>query len=330
MQTHEDFMNRCFELAQMGKGRVGANPMVGAVLVHNDQILSEGYHAYYGGPHAEVICLDKIENRVLLAESTLYISLEPCNFFGKTPPCTELILKSGVPKVVIGSVDFNPKVRNLGIDYLRSQEIEVINLNWEERQKALNIRFFINQSQNQPYFVGKLALSNDNFIGEIGKKTKITSLEIDALGHKLRAEVDAIIVGNKTWNNDKPSLTTRYYYSENQPDIIILRNGGDETQKSNDGRHVHFISSTSADDLKQKIYELGYKNVLVEGGAEVFRYFMNNSLFHEVHTFQNQELELKSGVLAPAVDLRKYHIIDQKNYFNHQLNHYFRNDLPHS
>ena len=154
-------MNRCFELAERGRGATRSNPLVGALLVHNDKIVAEGFHAFYGGPHAEVNCINGLTNRELLSESTLYVSLEPCNFLGKTPACTDYILNHGLKKVVIGSADFNPRVRNQGIDYLRSQEIEVLNLDWQERQKSLNIRFFINQTQNEPYFIGKLSMSRD-------------------------------------------------------------------------------------------------------------------------------------------------------------------------
>jgi diaminohydroxyphosphoribosylaminopyrimidine deaminase/5-amino-6-(5-phosphoribosylamino)uracil reductase len=117
-------MNRCFELAQKGKGKTRSNPMVGALLVHEDKIISEGYHAYYGGPHAEVNCFNALQDKSLIQDSILYVSLEPCNFHGKTPPCTDLILNSGMKQVVIGSADVNPKVRFQGMDFLRSQEIE--------------------------------------------------------------------------------------------------------------------------------------------------------------------------------------------------------------
>ncbi|MFN7239040.1 MAG: bifunctional diaminohydroxyphosphoribosylaminopyrimidine deaminase/5-amino-6-(5-phosphoribosylamino)uracil reductase RibD, partial [Chitinophagales bacterium] len=216
-------MNRCFELAKKGKGRIRSNPMVGALLVHEGNIISEGYHAYYGGPHAEVNCINNLDNKALLNESTLYISLEPCNFHGKTPACTDLILNSGIQKVVIGSADVNPKVRFQGMDFLRSQEIEVVNLNWEEKQKSLNIRFIINQTRNEPFFIGKLAYSHDGFIGRIGERVKITCREIDILSHKLRSEVDAILVGKNTWLNDKPELSTRYYPTDFQPDVIVLQ-----------------------------------------------------------------------------------------------------------
>lgn len=323
-------MNRCFELAEKGRGLTRSNPMVGALLVHNHQILAEGFHAQYGGAHAEVHCLNKVNDRDLISKSTLYISLEPCNFHGKTPPCTDLILNSGIKKVVIGSADFNPKVRFQGMDYLRSQELEIIHLNWEERQKKLNIRFFIHQTLHEPYFVGKLALSSNGVIGEIGSKCKITTPEIDVLGHKLRAGVDAILIGKTTWVNDQPSLNTRLYYSDFQPNIIVLHHDLDRVDETKDGRSVHFISAANIEELKTKIFALGYRNVLVEGGEEVLRFCMQEELLHEIHYFENQRLELNSGILAPIIPLNKYTLINQKNYFNHHLRHYLRHDLPRS
>lgn len=328
MHEHDIFMNRCFELAEKGRGHTRSNPMVGAVLVHEGKIISEGFHAYYGGPHAEVNCLNQLTNRDLIKNSTLYISLEPCNFQGKTPACTDLILKSGLIKVVIGSTDFNPQVRFQGMDYLRSQEIDVINLNWEERQKTLNIRFFINQTQNSPYFIGKLAFSKDKIIGRQGKKLKITSPEIDVLSHKLRSEVDAILIGKTTWENDQPELTVRHYSSDHQPDIIVLQNQPKNPIKLEKGRTVHFIGEIDSEALKNAIFDLGYKNVLVEGGAEVIGFFMDKELLHEIYTIENQGLSLESGIHCPSIQTEKYRLDSQKSYFRHQISHYTHHDLP--
>lgn len=321
-------MNRCFELAQKGKGKTRSNPMVGALLVHEDKIISEGYHAYYGGPHAEVNCFNALQDKSLIQDSILYVSLEPCNFHGKTPPCTDLILNSGIKQVVIGSADVNPKVRFQGMDFLRSQEIKVINLNWVEKQKSLNIRFIINQTQKEPFFIGKLAYSQDGFIGRIGERVKITCQEVDSLSHKLRSEVDAILVGKNTWLNDHPELTARFYPTDFQPDTIVLQHDDDQTIIGKDGRLTHYISTLDSTDLKRKIFGLGYRNVLVEGGAEVFRFFINNLLFHEIHTFENQNLILRSGIASPQVISSNYNLIEEKNYFQHLICQYLRNDLP--
>lgn len=328
MVTHEFFMNRCFELAEKGRGLTLSNPMVGALLVHYEMIIAEGFHAFYGGPHAEVNCLNRLTNRNLIKDSTLYISLEPCNFHGKTPACTDLIVRSGVRKVVIGSVDFNPQVRFKGIDYLRSQEIEVKNLNWEEKQKLINIRFFINQTQNEPYFIGKLAFSNDKIIGRHGEKLKITCSEIDVLSHKLRSGVDAILVGKTTWENDQPKLNVRHFYSDHQPDIIVLQNLPKNPIKLENGSSVHFIAENNRETLKEVIFSLGYRNVLVEGGAKVFGYFIDHQLFHEIFTIENQSLRLDSGIQVPRINSLNYRLNRNSHYFNHQINQYFRNDLP--
>jgi diaminohydroxyphosphoribosylaminopyrimidine deaminase/5-amino-6-(5-phosphoribosylamino)uracil reductase len=301
--------------------------MVGALLYTNGQIIAEGFHSYYGEPHAEVNCINSLKNKSLLKDATLYISLEPCNFQGKTPPCTELILKSGITKVVVGSVDFNPKVRFQGIDYLRSQEIEVTNLNWDKRQQELNIRFFINQTQNEPYFIGKMAMSSDGFIGRKGERVKITEPEIDVLSHKIRAEVEAIIVGKTTWETDSPSLNARLYYSEFQPDIIVLQHGEKGKEFTSDGRTIHFLDIDDPEILKKKIYGLGYKSLLVEGGGDVFRFFMENGLFHEIKLIENQNLVLQTGIKAPLLDTIQYSLTTQKNYLNHLISKYYKNDL---
>lgn len=327
MYSHDYYMNRCFELADRGRGTTRSNPLVGAILVHNEQIIAEGYHVFFGGPHAEVNCINSLTNNKLLSESILYVSLEPCNFQGKTPACTDFILNHGIQKVVIGSADFNPRVRNQGMDYLRSQEIEVINLNWEEKQKEHNIIFFINQTQNEPYFIGKLAMSKDGYIGQKGERVKITESGIDVISHKIRAEVDAILVGKNTWQTDSPSLNARLYHSEIQPDIIVLQHGQKEVEFTSDGRSIHFLEADEPELLKKKIYDLGYRSVLVEGGGDVFRFFMENGLFHEINMIENQNLVLLSGIKAPSLDTIQYSLTTQKNYLNHLICQYHKNDL---
>lgn len=320
-------MNRCFELAEKGRGKVRSNPMVGAVLVHSDTIVSEGYHPYYGGPHAEVECLSGLANTDLLADSILYISLEPCNFYGKTPPCTELIVHNGIRKIVVGSADFNPRVRNNGMDYLRSHGIEIFNLNWEKRQRELNIIFFINQVKEQPYFIGKLAISKDGRIGRLGEKIKITAPEIDVLTHKSRSEVDAIMVGGRTWVNDQPQLNVREVASTFQPDIIVWQREKNEVKHTSDGRAIHFLNEGSLSNLSATIWELGYKSILVEGGGEVFDRFLQARMFHEIRTIKNEKMEVGEGILAPAIEEKSYPLKLKKMYNNHIINTYFKNDL---
>jgi diaminohydroxyphosphoribosylaminopyrimidine deaminase/5-amino-6-(5-phosphoribosylamino)uracil reductase len=257
----------------------------------------------------------------------LYVSLEPCNFLGKTPACTDYILNHGLKKVVIGSADFNPRVRNQGIDYLRSQEIEVLNLDWQERQKSLNIRFFINQTQNEPYFIGKLSMSRDGYIGRKGERVKITAPEIDVISHKIRSEVDAILVGKITWEIDKPSLHARLYHADIQPDIIVLDHNLKSSISTEDGRQIHFVSRDDPKALKKSLFDLGYKNILVEGGGEVFQFFSSHKLFHEVLWIENQDLVLGSGIEAPKLNHADYSLKEQKHYFNHILSYHQRHDL---
>jgi diaminohydroxyphosphoribosylaminopyrimidine deaminase/5-amino-6-(5-phosphoribosylamino)uracil reductase len=320
-------MNRCFELAERGRGATRSNPLVGALLVYNDKIVAEGFHAFYGGSHAEVNCINSLTNKELLGESTLYVSLEPCNFPGKTPACTDYILNHGLKKVVIGCADYNPRVRNQGIEHLRSQKIEVMNLDWQEKQKSLNIRFFINQTQNEPYFIGKLAMSRDGYIGRKRERVKITAPEIDVISHKIRSEVDAVLVGRTTWEIDKPSLKARMYHADIQPDIIVLNHDEKLSITIEDGRQIHFVSGEEPKALKKSLFDLGYKNILVEGGGEVFQFFSSHELFHEVLWIENQDLVLESGIEAPKLNHADYSLIEQKRYFNHVLSYHKRNDL---
>jgi len=326
-EIHNQFIERCFQLAEKGRGLTKSNPIVGAVLVYNGKIISEGFHAEFGGAHAEVNCIKNIDNQEVLSNSTLYISLEPCNYHGKTPACTNLILNKGIQKVVVGSADFNPKVKNQGIDYLRSQEIDVVNLNLIENQKQLNISFFINQVKNEPYFIGKIAFSNDKYIGREGDVVKITSREIDTLSHKLRSECDAILVGKNTWLNDKPKLDIRHYYSENQPDIIVLSNNSLEIESDFNRKIINIHTVDSPESLKRRLFELGYRKILVEGGAEVFDYFMKHQILHEIYTIQNNILTLNRGIQFTDIQCNKYTLKSTQILFNQTINQYFRNGL---
>ena len=219
-------MKKCLELAQKGMGYVSPNPMVGCVVVFNDQIIGEGYHQEYGTSHAEVNAIENVKDKSLLKKSTLYVNLEPCAHFGKTPPCTNLIIESEIPKVVIGCIDSYSEVSGKGIEKMQNTGIEVIVGVLEKESRELNIRFFTFHEKKRPCVILKWAESKDGFIApkNQNKPFWMTSSESKKLVHKWRAEEEAILVGRITAKKDNPSLTVREVAGSNPLRIIIDTN----------------------------------------------------------------------------------------------------------
>lgn len=336
------FLRRAFEIAEKGRGLTRSNPMVGAVLVYEEKIVSEGFHMEFGGPHAEVNCLHSAIDPAIIRNSTLYISLEPCTFHGKTPPCTEFIVKSKIPKVIMGSLDFNPKVQGQGMTYLLKNGIDAYNANFIKKQQELNIRFFINQTRHRPYFIGKMAQSRDGYLGRPNERTKISSEEIDYYSHKLRSEVDLIIIGGQTWQIDQPQLTNRYTAGKIQPDILILSNQhvkelyphfnrkivvmGNNNQGETDA-NIDYLHTDSYDlhAVSKKIYDMGYRNVLVEGGAKILKSFIDHDLIDEWKIIRNDSLILDSGTKSPNILQDKFNIQNKLIINNMSLITYSKN-----
>ncbi|MBU0488246.1 MAG: bifunctional diaminohydroxyphosphoribosylaminopyrimidine deaminase/5-amino-6-(5-phosphoribosylamino)uracil reductase RibD, partial [Bacteroidetes bacterium] len=214
MEQHHKYMSRCLQLAEAGLGNVAPNPMVGAVVVHNDCIIGEGYHQQYGGPHAEVNAIASVSLPELLSESTLYVNLEPCSHFGKTPPCANLIIRKLIPRVVVGMQDPNPEVSGRGFEMLRKAGVEVTKSVMEDECRFLNRRFVKFHQKNQPYIILKWAQTIDGFIDrnrdlkQVGP-TWITNEALRALVHKWRTEEQAIMIGRRTAEIDNPKLTAR-------------------------------------------------------------------------------------------------------------------------
>jgi len=212
MHSHKTYMLRCLQLAKLGQGYVAPNPMVGAVIVYNDSIIGEGYHQKYGEPHAEVNAINSVENKSLLKESTIYVSLEPCAHFGKTPPCANLIVKHQFKKVVIGSRDPHSKVDGKGVLILKENNIEVVSGILKKECDELNKRFFTFHKKKRPFVVLKWAETQNRTIDNGGNKDEVTWIscpESQVIVHQLRKENQAILVGRKTIENDNPSLTLR-------------------------------------------------------------------------------------------------------------------------
>src|SRR5437868_6012424 len=216
-------MHRCLELAKLAAGNVAPNPMVGAVLVHEEKIISEGYHKQFGEPHAEVNCINNVkeEDKHLIEKSTLYVSLEPCSHFGKTPPCTDLIIKNKIPKVVIGCVDIYKEVHGRGIKKLQDAEVEVVTGILEKECIELNKRFFTFHEKYRPYIILKWAESANGKIGIDTERVLISNEYSDRLVHKWRSEEAAILIGTNTALKDDPSLTTRLWQGNNPVRLVI-------------------------------------------------------------------------------------------------------------
>lgn len=341
MLNDEIFLKRCYQLAEKGRGFTGLNPMVGAVFVYDNRIISEGYHKEYGGPHAEVNCLEPIVDQSILKSGTLYISMEPCSHMGKTPPCTQYIIRKGIQKVVIGSEDWNPKVNGRGISHLRNMGIHVRELNFQEINMRLNISFVVNQKKNRPYFTAKLASSADGFIGLEDRRVKITSLETDFWSHKLRSEVDAIMVGKNTWLQDRPILDARLY-SNKKPTIIVLSHQPDLPHPSPDRKMIilnthidkkegniqYFAKNlTKIDNVAINLYRMGFGNVLIEGGVRLIGSFLNAECIDRFLFIQNNDLKLNQGIALPQIDLSSFHLMNTWNQGAVTCKTYCRNEL---
>lgn len=342
MNEHINYIHRCFELAEKGRGYTKSNPLVGAVFVHGDKIVSEGYHCEYGGAHAEVKCLDRIHDDDILKNGTLYVSLEPCCHHGKTPPCTDLIIQKGIRRVVIGSLDFNQTVHGKGMEILKEYGIEVINLDMIVHQRLLNSSFYINQTKKRPFFKAKFAYSQDGLMGKKEGRVKITTLEMDFWSHKMRYDSDAVLVGSKTWIADQPKLDARLYRAY-YPDIIILTHQPDLVVSSRSQQKI-VVLNPDRDESKEnvfwvrteindgkavavKLFELGYRNVLIEGGRETIQFFQKLDLIDELVTIQNESIKLNNGVHIPEIEYNRFvlshtYTIDQetkKQYIHHDF-----------
>lgn len=312
----ELYMQRCFDLAQLGKGNVSPNPMVGAVLVYNDTIISEGYHEYYGGNHAEVNCINHLTEKSLLSKATLYVNLEPCSHFGKTPPCANLIVNSGIKKVVIANTDPNPIVAGNGIAHLRSNGVEVITTVAAAEGKKLNKTFFVNQIYKRPYIILKWAESADNFIApeNASSQYKLTNDNANMLVHQWRSEVDGIAVGKNTVLIDNPSLTTRLVNGKNPIRVIFDRKlsltksynvFNNETKtiiansiKEEYTNEIQYLQYQNMQELMQKLLINDIGVLLVEGGYTLLNSFIENNLWDEIKIFQTEKI-LQKGVKAP-------------------------------
>ena len=319
------YMLRCLQLARKGAGYVAPNPMVGAVIVYGDKIIGEGYHQRYGEAHAEPNAISSVQDKSLLKHSTLYVNLEPCSHYGKTPPCADLIVSSGISRVVIGTLDPNPKVAGRGIEKLCQAGIDVSYGHLEKECFELNKCFFTFQQKKRPYISLKWAQTQNGFIDFERKNAEIRPLAISneltrMFVHKQRAEHQAILIGTNTALLDNPTLTVREWSGKNPVRIVIDRNrkisdnshildGSVQTivytEKSVENKNnIEFVQlnfdEDVLEDIIQNIYEYNINSILVEGGAQTLTAFIQQNLWDEAR-IEAAPFEIETGVLAPII-----------------------------
>lgn len=313
MNSQETYIKRCIEIAKNGLGNTRPNPMVGSVIVHENKIIGEGFTNPFGGNHAEVNAINSVLNKKLLKEATLYVTLEPCSHFGKTPPCSDLIIKYKIPNVVIGCIDDNEKVAGKGIKKLRDAGCNVTVGILEQACKNHHKRFFTFHNKKRPYIILKWAETSDGFIAPETKNEQkpvwITNPFSRKLVHKWRAEEQAILVGTNTVIQDNPNLTTRDWAGNNPIRIVIDKN--EKLSKKfivfNTEAETLLISKNNIDFSKpmakqicEYLFEKNINSVIIEGGAKTLQTFINENLWDEARVFMGQ-VELKKGIKAPKI-----------------------------
>ncbi len=319
--THEFYIKRCIELAENALGKTYPNPLVGSVIVYNDEIIGEGFHEKAGENHAEINAVNSVKNPELLKDSTIYVSLEPCSHFGKTPPCANKIVETGFRKVVIGTLDSHEKVNGKGKQILENAGIEVVSGVLEKECRDVNKRFFTFHQKKRPYIILKWAESADGFLDKDFKPTQIGNPLTKQFVHQLRSEEHAVLVGTNTALTDNPSLTTREISGRNPVRILIdfdlkvprnfnVYNNEAPTLvfnsiKNSEEGNAKFIKTGKEnfiENLMQKLYENQIQSVIVEGGSFTLNQFINENLWDEAIIIKNENLVLGNGTKAPNFD----------------------------
>jgi diaminohydroxyphosphoribosylaminopyrimidine deaminase/5-amino-6-(5-phosphoribosylamino)uracil reductase len=324
LTIHEIYMHRSLELAKQGAGYVAPNPMVGAMLVHDGKIIGEGYHKQFGGPHAEVNCINSVKetDKDKISSSVLYVSLEPCSHFGKTPPCTDLIIANRIPEVAIGCLDPFKEVDGKGIEKLKVAGVKVVYGILEKECQQLNKSFFTFYTKHRPYIILKWAETADGkMAGDGTERLYISNEQTNRLVHKWRSEEASILVGTNTALLDDPELTTRNWngpspirsvvdmdlrlpvslkvFNDKQRTIIFntIKHGEQENliyyQVTEDVSLVHQIVNA--------LYQMKIQSVMVEGGARLLQSFIDEDMWDEVRVIKNEKLIINNGLNAPEL-----------------------------
>jgi diaminohydroxyphosphoribosylaminopyrimidine deaminase/5-amino-6-(5-phosphoribosylamino)uracil reductase len=340
VKIHEKYINRCIELAKNGLGTTYPNPLVGSVIVYEDTIIGEGWHIRAGEPHAEVNAINSVKDKTLLSRATIYVSLEPCSHFGKTPPCADLIVFHKIPNVVIGTVDPNIKVAGKGIKKLMEAGANVTIGILEKECHDLNKRFFTFHTKKRPYIILKWAETADGFIAPIAKDEQkpvwITNSYSRQLVHKWRTEEQAILVGTKTVLDDNPSLNARVYSGNSPIRIVLDKSGKIDTKYHVKDNSIKSIFITENDNLQSNencIYEKcsfdenlnetilavlvkhQIQSVIIEGGSQTIQSFIAKNLWDEALIFKGKNI-FEKGVKAPTI---KYAIKKQNQILSDEL-----------
>lgn len=328
VNIHEKYINRCIQLAKNGFGFTYPNPLVGSVIVLNDKIIGEGWHKKAGEPHAEVNAINSVKDKSLLKQATIYVNLEPCSHYGKTPPCANLIVENGIKKVVIGSVDSNSKVSGKGILHLQNNGCDVIVGVLEQECLNLNKRFFTFHNKKRPFIILKWAETQDGFIDKLRDSTSenspnwISNAYSQQLVHKMRAEEQAILVGTNTALNDNPKLNARNWFGLDPVRIVLdkslkipshynLLDGSLKTifitekvpdKSLNENTYFEQIdfNKNFAEQICAILYNYEIQSVIIEGGAQTLKTFTAENLWDEAHVFVGNT-KFENGLKAPEL-----------------------------
>lgn len=343
---HEHYIKRCIELATLGLGHTAPNPLVGSVIVHNNKIIGEGYHRFYGLPHAEVNAIQSVPDKTLLKESILYVNLEPCAHKGKTPPCADLIIKTGIPEVVVGMIDPNPLVAGKGIQKIKSSGIRTTVGILKDACIKVNRRFCKYHQQKRPYIILKWAQSKDGFIdvnrdhSHPVKPTWISNPVSKMLVHKWRSEEQAILIGTNTALLDNPQLTVREWPGSSPirlvidkklrlPEQLHVFDNSVQTwifnalihKEENNTRYIRLdFSNNILNPLMNYLYKNEIHSVFVEGGKILIDSLLTANLWDEARVIIGDQ-SFGSGIPATVIktiDPQAYRIIDDTllTYFN--------------
>ena len=323
MYSDEFYMQRCLDLAENALGKTYPNPIVGCVIVHEGKIIGEGWHKKAGDAHAEVNAINSVKDKTLLSASTLYVSLEPCVHYGKTPPCSELIIKHKIPHVVVGCKDLYSKVSGKGIQSMCESGINVDVGVLEDQCIESHKRFFTFHNKKRPYIILKWAETKDGFIApekqKLGEPFWITSKESKTLVHKWRSQESSILIGANTAKLDNPSLTVRLWYGNNPLRIVIdenlklnnnlnIFNNSAKTLVFNNKKNIVFDNieycmidfNSIHQEIMKSLYNKGVHSLIIEGGRETLQSFIDIGLWDEARVFVGNK-NLENGVHAPKI-----------------------------
>ena len=318
-------MKRCIELASKEIGNTYPNPLVGCVIVYENKIIGEGSHQAYGDKHAEVNAINSVNDKNILKDSTLYVNLEPCNHYGKTPPCTDIILKYKIKNVVIGSSDPNRMVEGGGIERLEANGCNVTYGVLENECNHLNKRFFTYHKQKRPYVILKWAESNDGFISPIKSEREVYWISGDKskkLSHRWRSEEHSILVGVQTIIDDDPMLTTRLVDGKNPIRIILDPNCRipinskvfskdsktiilSKTENNSIEKNIRIINYDKMEFILRSLYDLKLQSVIIEGGAKTIKNFLDHDSWDSIRIFKSNQ-NLKNGIKSPKIDISEF------------------------